>query len=191
MSRFAFLNLALVGLAISACSDSTQNLAPAGEGSVEHDSNAKVIATAEVRTPAGEQLGTVELQETTGRIFIAAVFEGLDQGEYAFHLHATGLCDAPDFKSAGGHLNPLGKTHGKLSEGGAHLGDLPNLIFNEEQMSEATVAIEGEASKLFGEIFDEDGTAVMLHSGPDDYVSDPAGAAGPRIACGILVRADD
>jgi len=33
-----------------------------------------------------------------------------------------------------------------------------------------------------------DGAAIMIHAGPDDYKSDPAGAAGGRIACGVIAR---
>ena len=40
----------------------------------------------------------------------------------------------------------------------------------------------------FGSGFDDDGTAVMIHAEPDDYLTDPTGAAGPRVACAVLVR---
>jgi superoxide dismutase, Cu-Zn family len=43
------------------------------------------------------------------------------------------------------------------------------------------VAPAGPASLLR-----EGGTSLMIHEGVDDYVSDPAGDAGPRIACGVI-----
>jgi Cu-Zn family superoxide dismutase len=35
-------------------------------------------------------------------------------------------------------------------------------------------------------VFHPDGTAVVIHSGKGDYVTDPAGNAGSRIACGVI-----
>jgi Cu-Zn family superoxide dismutase len=37
-----------------------------------------------------------------------------------------------------------------------------------------------------GSLRDEDGTAIVIHAGPDDYKTDPAGASGDRIACGVV-----
>ena len=119
---------------------------------------------------------------------LIADLEGLPPGAKGFHLHQTGLCDAPDFLSAGGHLNPLGKTHGVMSVGGAHLGDLPNLPVAQNGAVKIAAPIKANSAEAEAWLFDADGTAAIVHEKPDDYVSDPSGGAGPRIACAILKR---
>lgn len=136
----------------------------------------------------GLPAGTVQLLSngTSARVAVAAV--GMTVGEHGFHLHTTGKCEAPDFTSAGGHLNPGQATHGSLSAGGKHLGDMPNLTIGANGTGTAEVQLDGNASDAIDDIFDTDGTAVVIHAGPDDYRSDPAGNAGARVACGVLKR---
>lgn len=85
-------------------------------------------------------------------------------------------------------MNPGGNTHGKLSPGGKHLGDLPNVTVAEDGTVSQKLMLDWTFDQVESAIFDEDGTAIMLHEGPDDYKTDPAGAAGPRIACGVVMR---
>ncbi len=146
----------------------------------------RMLASADIVDSAGTALGTVALIAIDDRLEIAVDLKGVEPGTKAFHLHTTGECDGPDFTSAGGHLNPAGNTHGKLSEDGQHLGDLPNLDVADDGRVESRIAIDAGAEEAIAAMNDQDGTAIMLHAGPDDYISDPAGDAGPRIACGIL-----
>jgi len=145
-------------------------------------------ATAEMKTPDGKSVGTVELEEMPTGLLITARLENLPEGTHGFHLHAVGRCDGPDFKSAGGHFNPTGDKHGLLVQGGPHAGDMPNIHVpaSGEVTVEIlnTVAIMDENAKH--PLLDEDGASVMIHSGPDDYRSQPSGAAGRRIACGVI-----
>ena len=39
-------------------------------------------------------------------------------------------------------------------------------------------------------LLDADGSALVVHQGPDDLRTEPDGASGPRIACGVVVRAE-
>lgn len=134
----------------------------------------------------GLPAGTVQLLSNGNTVSVAVAAVGLPEGEHGFHLHAIGQCEAPDFKSAGGHLNPGRATHGALSPGGKHLGDMPNLKVGANRTGSAEVALDGDARTVLGDIFDADGTAVVIHAGPDDYRTDPAGDAGARIACGVV-----
>ena len=134
----------------------------------------------------GVPAGTVQLLSNGSTVSVAVAAVGLPEGEHGFHLHTTGQCTAPDFTSAGGHLNPGQNTHGALSSGGKHLGDMPNLTVAANGTGTADVQLEGNASMVLDDIFDADGTAVVIHAGPDDYRSDPAGDAGARIACGVI-----
>ncbi|MFN2099129.1 superoxide dismutase family protein [Altererythrobacter sp. MF3-039] len=146
------------------------------------------LATAELADAEGKVLGSAVLSGDGSGLMVAVEVEGIAQGPHGFHLHTAGDCSATDFTSAGGHLNPLGKSHGSENPDGKHLGDLPNLDIGPDGSGNATVELQGELEDLLGYLFDDDGTAVVIHEGPDDYVSDPAGAAGSRIACGALTR---
>lgn len=136
----------------------------------------------------GQELGTVSLNLIEEKLILSATGHGLEPGEKAFHLHMVGKCDAPDFTSAGGHLNPLDKKHGNLNDAGAHLGDLPNINVAEDGSFMAEVELSGDATTTLGFIQDDDGTAVMIHAGPDDYMTDPSGDAGSRVACAVLLK---
>lgn len=146
------------------------------------------LASARLTLANGIPAGTVQVLGSGDDAVLAVAVTGIAQGEHGFHLHMTGQCTAPDFKSAGGHLNPLNKNHGTLDPGGSHVGDLPNLTVGNSGTASAQVDLPGNRAQLMDWLFDNDGTAVVIHAGPDDYRTDPAGAAGPRIACGVLTR---
>jgi superoxide dismutase, Cu-Zn family len=104
-------------------------------------------------------------------------------------VHETGQCNPPDFKSAGGHFNPSKKKHGWFNPEGFHLGDLPNIHVPESGVLEMEV-LATKAGLHNGQdmMLDEDGAALVIHEGKDDYHTDPAGDAGSRIACGIIEK---
>ncbi|MBU1213142.1 MAG: superoxide dismutase family protein [Alphaproteobacteria bacterium] len=136
----------------------------------------------------GKEVGTVVLRQTkAGPVWLHASLFGLPAGVLAFHIHEKGDC-GDGFKAAGGHFAPKSHDHGVLSENGPHAGDLPNIYVPEsgkvkfEHFSDrVTLATDSESS-----LFDNDGSALVIHSGVDDYKSQPSGAAGDRIACGVI-----
>lgn len=136
----------------------------------------------------GLPAGTVQLLSNGQAVTVAVAAVGLAPGAHGFHLHTTGTCEAPGFTTAGGHLNPHRAKHGSQAPGGSHLGDMPNLTAGTNRTATAEFELAGEARSVLDAIFDADGTAVVIHDGPDDYTSDPAGNAGSRIACGVLKR---
>lgn len=133
--------------------------------------------------------GEVRMLETaSGAILVTLRAKGVPPGEHGFHVHETGKCDAADgFKSAGGHV-ANGTRHGVQAEGGPHPGDLPNVTAQDDGVVVAEFFTRGFSLGQQGErrIFDDDGSAVILHAKADDYKSQPSGEAGDRIACGVL-----
>ncbi|MXO97070.1 superoxide dismutase family protein [Erythrobacter aquimaris] len=147
------------------------------------------VASATLTFANGLPAGTAQLLSDGDTVTMGVAVTGLEPGPHGFHLHTTGKCESPGFQSAGGHLNPAGREHGSENPAGKHLGDLPNLVVNEAGRATAQYELAGSANGVLADIFDEDGTAVMIHAGPDDYRSDPAGDAGSRIACGVIKAA--
>jgi superoxide dismutase, Cu-Zn family len=146
-------------------------------------------ANAVLMNSDGKQIGNVAISEVAQGLRIFAQAENVPSGLHAFHIHETGQCEPPDFESAGGHYNPTGKQHGWDNPEGHHAGDFANVHVHEdgalavEYFTNAVTLSEGETT-----LFDDDGSAVVLHENPDDYQTDPAGDAGNRIACGVISR---
>ncbi|MCY3656357.1 MAG: superoxide dismutase family protein [Chloroflexi bacterium] len=144
-------------------------------------------ARATLTMPNGHAMGQVTLTQTATGVLISAEVVGLTPGAHGFHIHGVGTC-APDFKAAGSHFAPDGKPHGYLAEGGPHAGDLPNLHAGEDgaaraEFFTAAVTLDADADHS---LFDEDGSAFIVHADPDDYRD--VASAGARIACGVIER---
>lgn len=132
----------------------------------------------------GNSVGRIELTDGARGVLLQVRAENLEAGAHGLHVHETGVCQPP-FRSAGGHYNPDGRAHGFLSPDGPHAGDLTNLVVGEGQsLTLRDVWLPGLSVER---LTDDDGTAVVIHSGPDDYLTDPAGAAGERVACAAIV----
>lgn len=142
-------------------------------------------ARADMMDTEGGSVGVVELRQTPHGALLHAKLENLPAGAHAFHVHTVGDC-TPPFSSAGGHFNPGGKKHGFDAADGMHAGDMPNIHVPESGQLE--IEILNVLLMLDETLFDDDGAAIVIHEGPDDYVSDPAGAAGARIACGVITN---
>ncbi len=108
-------------------------------------------------------------------------------GPRAVHIHEVGKCDPPEFTTAGAHLNPSGKKHGLLNPDGPHDGDLPNLTVAPDGTGRLeTLNNRISLDRIASSSSDGDGSALIIHAGPDDFKTDPAGNSGARIACGVI-----
>ena len=147
-------------------------------------------AIADLADATGRIVGRAVLIEHSDGVRILLDLAGVPVGSKAVHLHEVGRCDPPTFESAGGHFNPTKAQHGSANPRGPHAGDLPNVTVDatgrghlETTASRVTLG-KGPASLL-----GPDGSALVLHTGPDDLRTDPAGDSGARIACGVIQRA--
>jgi superoxide dismutase, Cu-Zn family len=128
-------------------------------------------------------------QKGSGPVKLHVQLQNLPFGDHAVHIHQKAVCDAPDFKGAGGHFNPDHKQHGYDNPMGHHNGDLPkNVSVGEDHNGDATfeltsISLDPAAPNS---IFANGGTAVVVHEKADDMKTDPTGNAGNRIACAVV-----
>lgn len=161
-----------------------------------HETGHEGLASAVVHSPDGTRLGTVRMVQRGTEVVVAAKVRGLTPGFHGFHVHERGLCEPPDFTSAGGHYNPMGAGHGD------HDADFPSLLAKEDGTAEL-----GFSTDRFtvAELRDADGSAVMVHAGRDNFANIPeryrsttenvfgpdsatlaTGDSGARVGCGVV-----
>lgn len=160
--------------------------APAAEApqAVVQEAPAPVAKATLKAREGGTVAGDVTFTEQGGEVAIVAHITGAPPGTHGFHVHEVGDCSSADFKSAGGHFNPTDMPHGAPTDTERHAGDLGNVEVLEdgtahhEMTSSMLTVAEGPASVV--------GRGVILHEQADDLVSQPTGAAGARLACGVV-----
>lgn len=141
-------------------------------------------AVAMLHDAAGVAVGRATATEVGGGLRVTIDGGGLPPGVHGAHIHTVGACDAPGFTTAGGHWNPTRRQHGSMNANGPHQGDLPNLTVGSNGHGSVGAVIPG--ATMAG-LLDADGAALVVHAGPDDLMTDPAGNSGARIACGVFV----
>lgn len=168
MKQFIFLALPLV---MVACASS--------------DKNVPMEAMASLSSPSLKSMqGDVQMEQTKMGIKVTANVTGLKPNSvHGFHIHETGKCEGPDFKSAGGHYNPHEKNHAGPAASEKHFGDLGNLVANAQGEARTEVVIKTKNQEAMKKVI---GKAVIVHAKADDLFSQPTGDAGDRMACGII-----
>lgn len=155
-----------------------------------HETPEAGATVAAMKLADGTDVGTISFTQTGHGVVVAVAVKGLPAGKHGLHIHQTGAC-TPDFMAAGGHFNPAAKEHGFHTEGGYHVGDLPNLDVAADGTAMADffvpyVTIHGPASEMLPyTLHDEDGAAIMIHAASDDYKT--MASSGGRQACGVII----
>ncbi len=138
-------------------------------------------------TKGNTTAGTVTFEQRGASVQVSGTISGLKPGaEHGFHVHEKGDCGSGDGMSAGGHFNPLGKGHGHHGAADRHAGDLPNL--KADAYGTAAFSFEVTGITIGSGATDIVGRGLIVHRDPDDYRSQPAGNAGPRLACAVIAR---
>ena len=149
----------------------------------------QALATANMIGSDGKPRGSAAFVETAAGTLVQLRLNGIPPGVHGIHIHEVGQCQGPDFKTAGGHYNPGGRSHGLLAHQEIHAGDLPNVYAHENGEVWADI-LTPRVSLGSGQnsLFPQGGTSLVVHAAPDDYATNPAGASGDRIACGVIAR---
>ncbi|MFK7843176.1 MAG: superoxide dismutase family protein [Sphingorhabdus sp.] len=171
-------NVVLLSLVVAGCGQQ-------GESPGEVSGN---VARAALVGVDQAQYGEVIVAEGGDGLIVNINAQGMTPGPHGVHIHETGKCEGPDFKSAGGHWNPTAKQHGFDNPQGAHAGDFFNLDIGADGNGALEATVPGAKLKD-GEnaLLDADGAAFVVHAGPDDLKTDPSGESGGRVACGVFV----
>lgn len=139
-------------------------------------------------TTGNDAKGTVTFTQAGDKVRVRVQLTGLKpNGEHGFHVHEKGDCSSGDGMSAGGHFNPMAKPHGDYHKGGdRHVGDMPNVKSDAKGNASASFEVSGMA--IGDGAADIVGKGLIVHKDPDDYKSQPAGNAGPRLACAVIQK---
>jgi Cu-Zn family superoxide dismutase len=131
----------------------------------------------------GKVHGVIYFTQKGKKVEVTGEITGLTPGKHGFHVHEFGDLTSSDAMATGGHFNPEGKMHGGLHDEDRHVGDLGNVVADED--GKATVKLEDTLLSLHGphSIL---GRALIVHAKADDLKSQPAGDAGARIGAGVI-----
>jgi Cu-Zn family superoxide dismutase len=154
-------------------------------GSLYAGESAKIAKAVAVLHPTqgNDVIGTVVFTQMNNGVKVEADISGLSPGKHGFHVHEFGDCRAPDGTSAGGHYNPTGQPHAGPEQKNRHMGDLGNIEADNSgkahyERVDSQLVLNGPDTII--------GRGFIVHAGADDLKSQPSGAAGPRVACGVI-----
>ncbi len=190
MNKASFTAMLAAGLLVLlGCTNGSQ--APVSEPAASAPSKAgaagaATTASATIEGRSGSTMtGTAEFSTLDEGVMILIQVQGAPPGEHAVHIHENGDCSAPDAASAGSHFNPDGHEHGAPNADQHHAGDLGNMTVGTD--GKGTLMLNSERLAIGGAAGAVVGRAIIVHEKPDDFVTQPTGAAGGRIGCGVIV----
>ncbi len=134
-------------------------------------------AKSTIKNAAGDTVGVVKLSQEQGYVSLKASVQRLAPGFHGVHVHGIGDCDP--FGDAGSHLGTAesGQSHDD------HDGDLPVLLV----MGDGTGHLRVTTDRFtIAELLSGNRTAFVIHALADNYTDPASGAAGARIACGVI-----
>lgn len=173
-------------LLVGCAQQSTDEQAPAEPAAPAAAPAEPAGAHAEIQAKSGSQLGgTATFSAAEAGVTLVVEIQNAPPGPHAVHLHDVGDCSAADGTSAGGHWNPTAENHGQWNHKPFHLGDVGNITIDEQGHGSLTLTTD-LWSIGSGAENDVVGHAIVVHAGADDFTSQPTGAAGGRIGCGVI-----
>jgi len=193
------LNIALMALALTltiSCKENNEEENNMDDSMMEMDDSQSMESdgtmenmsiTVPMASKSGSSVtGSISFVQEGDQVKMIANLTGLEPGVHAIHLHENGDCSATDATSAGGHWNPKSNEHGDWAEGMNHMGDIGNLEANAEGNVSYTFSTDKWCMDCDDTNKNIKGKGVIVHAKADDFTSQPSGAAGARVACGVI-----
>lgn len=144
--------------------------------------------TADVLGCAGTSVGTASFKQGPNGVLIRVALKAgaLTPGWHGLHLHQVGDCsDTGVYKLSGGHVGKIAGGHGLLNASGPEGGDTPNI----HAARDGSAAMEIITARVtLAQLADADGSALIIHAGEDDHITQPIGGAGARVACAVISK---
>lgn len=185
MKKIAMYSIGLLAV-MSSCKSNVEEKEV--ENEVVTEVETKVLTLALEAKSGTETSGTITFSETDGKVSMEATISGLTPGVHAIHIHEKSDCSAADGSSAGGHWNPTFKDHGKWGAEQYHRGDIGNFTVGEDgkgtvsfSTDEWCIGCDDETKNILGK-------SIIVHEGADDFMTQPTGDAGGRVACTAVIE---
>ena len=137
-------------------------------------------------TAGNEQVsGVVTFTQMDGYVLVEAEMAGLSPGRHGFHVHHLGDISGAGGKTTGGHFNPGALDHGSPEDRVRHVGDLGNIVADADGIGryrrrDTVISLDPSDPACVV------GRAIIVHADEDDLTSQPTGAAGARVASGVI-----
>lgn len=163
--------------------------APSAQNPTGTTGDAMTTASASLMDAQGRAIGQARFEQTPHGVLVKLDLKNATPGIHGLHIHDVGRCDGPSFESAGGHFDAAARQHGFLNPRGHHAGDLPNI----EVPASTQLSLEHMMANVTLDpgprtLLDTNGSSIVIHAGKDDYMTEPAGDSGDRLACGRIMR---
>jgi len=147
--------------------------------------------TTDIMASGGTKIGDLTLTNAPTGVLMRVSLKGLTPGWHAMHFHAVGDCSDAGFQKSGAHINHAHHKipHGLLNPQGPDFGDLPNFHVAADGTADAeafTTLVKLGGGSDRPDLLDADGSALVIHANPDDFMTQPIGGAGTRVACAVI-----
>lgn len=198
MFKTATLTISTLGLLLAACSEPEDDagIAAADEaGAAEAAGTVPTRATALLFDVNGTFVGDATVTDSEGQLSVSVKMNDMAPGTHAAHIHAIGVCDAPDFATSGDHWYIGGQDMNMamdmdmdmpmdMGPMGMDMGVLPDVPVGEDGTGAVTVDLP-EAATMSG-LMDADGASLIVHAGSTQPDSAATENPDTRIVCGVF-----
>jgi Cu-Zn family superoxide dismutase len=152
----------------------------------EAENNDKNVAIAQLLSKSNSNaVGVARFEQQADSVVMLLYLESATPGAHGVHIHENGDCSATDGNTAGRHWNPTNDSHGEWGSEHYHYGDIGNIMVDTLGNGEMVFTTD-KWNLNKDDKFNILNKSIVVHSGTDDYIAQPSGNAGYKVACGVI-----